>query len=173
MGLGDDAGVEGVDVVRAQQPEVLGALEGEVEQGLVALALDERLGAAVGPDRLADAPQPPALTGVGIDELAPRGDDARRVDADVGHVGEGHSLGLASELLAQPGDPGRADDDEDRLAGRDRLADPGQRPGEEAVVTRVEQRLVAEPVRRALDVLCSRGHGFPEEGGACPPLLGC
>ena len=55
MGFVDDVGSEGVDVVGAEQPEVLGTREGEVEQRLVALALNERLGAAAGPDRLADA----------------------------------------------------------------------------------------------------------------------
>ena len=93
MGLLDDVGAEGVDVVGAQQPEVLGAREGEVEQRLVALALDELVGAALRPDRLADAPQAAPLAGMGVDELAPRGDDARGVGADVGHVGEGHVLG--------------------------------------------------------------------------------
>ena len=82
------SGSSAVDVVRAQQPEVRGAREGEVEQRLVALALDELVGAALGPDRLADAPQPAPSPGVGVDELAPRRDDARGVDADLGHVGE-------------------------------------------------------------------------------------
>ena len=67
-----------------------GVGEGEVEQRLVALALDELVGAALRPDRLADAAQPAPAPGVGVDELAPRGDDARRVGADLGHVGEGH-----------------------------------------------------------------------------------
>ena len=79
VGLGDDVGAESLDVIRAQQPEVLGAGEGHVEQRLVALALDELVGGAVGPDRLADTPQPAAAVGVGVDELAPGGDDPRRV----------------------------------------------------------------------------------------------
>jgi hypothetical protein len=174
VGLLDDVGVQRVDVVGAQQPEVLGAREGEVEQRLVALALDELVGAALRPDRLADAPQPAPLSGVGVDELAPGGDDARGVGADVGHDGERHALGLGSELVAQAGDPGGADDDEDRLAGRDRVADPGERPLQEAVIARVEQRLVTEPVRRpARDVLCGRCHRFPKEGGHHPPVDGC
>jgi hypothetical protein len=122
VGLADDVGVEGVDVVGAQQPEVLNAREGEVEQRLVALALDELVGAAIGPDRLPDAPQATPLPAMGVDELTPCGDDARRVDADLGHVGEGHAVGPGAELLAQAGDPGGADDDERRLVGRGRVA---------------------------------------------------
>ena len=54
-----------------------------------------------GRDRLADAPQPAAAPGVRVDELAPRGDDARRVGADLGHVGEGHPLGVGARARSR------------------------------------------------------------------------
>jgi hypothetical protein len=78
----------------------------------VALALDELVGAALSPDRLADAPQPASAAGVGVDELAPGGDDARRVDADLGHVGEVTRSAALARALAQTRDLRGADDDE-------------------------------------------------------------
>jgi hypothetical protein len=45
-------------------------------------------------------------------EVPPRGDDARRVRADLGHVGEQDVVGIAAEGLAQGVDLARADDDE-------------------------------------------------------------
>jgi hypothetical protein len=167
VGALDDVGAERCGVVGAGEPEVGGVGEGEVQQALVALALHELVGAALGPDRLADAAQGPPGRLVAIDELAPRGDDPRRVGADGGHVLEldvagGHVLeldvaGIAVERSPQPVDLRGADDHEDRLAPGHRRADERQRRGHEAVVTGVEQSFVAEPALRALLLLLSRG----------------
>ena len=71
--------------------------EGDVQQALVAMAFGHLGGAARGPDRLADPAT--ARAGMGVDELAPGGDDARRVRADIVHVGELDVLGVAPQRL--------------------------------------------------------------------------
>jgi len=62
--------------------------------------------------------QPASRLRVGVGELPPRGDDARRVAADLVHVGELHRVGLALQLVAQPADLVGLDHDERGLAGR-------------------------------------------------------
>ena len=59
-GACDHLRIEACTVIRAAQPEALGVGEGQVEQGLVATALLDLSGVAAGPDRLADATDPPA-----------------------------------------------------------------------------------------------------------------
>ena len=143
-GRGDDVGRERVGVVRADEPERGGVGEGEVEQGLVAMALDELRGAALRMDRLADAAQGAARAGVLGHEVPPRRDDPRRVRADVGHVGEEDVVGIAAERLAQGVDLGPADDDERRIAGREAVAKERAHLGDERVEPGVQVRLVVE-----------------------------
>ncbi len=106
------------------------------------LALDELVGGAFGPDRLTDAAKA-ARAGVPVDELAPRGDDARRVETDVRHVRECHA-GRTSERVAQAADLFGADDDERRLAGGGALGDESCDLGHEVNGTVVEDGLVPE-----------------------------
>ena len=84
-------------VVGAHQPEAVGAREGEVQQRLVPLALDELVRVPGREDRLADPAQPHAGLGVLVDELLPGGDDSRRVPADHVHVRELHAVGVRPE----------------------------------------------------------------------------
>ena len=84
----DDLGGQGLDVVRADEPERR-IREREVEQRLVPLALDELVARAGGPDRLADAAQG-QIRRVRAHELLPGWDDPGRVGADLLHVGEPH-----------------------------------------------------------------------------------
>ena len=86
--LGDHVGSQGLDVVRAQQPQRDVRLDREVEQRLVDLALGDLGGPAAGPDRLTDAAHRAAAGAVLVEEAAPGGDDARRVVADLRHVHE-------------------------------------------------------------------------------------
>ena len=51
-----DVVVQPLDVVGAEQAPALSAVEGDVQERLMALALDELGAAAPGPDRFADAP---------------------------------------------------------------------------------------------------------------------
>ena len=158
----------------SEKPRRIG--EGEVEQRLVALALDELVGAALGPDRLADAPQPAPRAGVRVDELAPRRDDARGVDADLGHVGEGHPLGgVGPELLAQPAIFAALTTTSVGSLRCHRIAQERQRPVDEAVVAGVEQGLVTESrCGPGLDVVCSGCHpGHPREDRNGPPAGAC
>ena len=86
------------------------------------LALDELVRAALRPDRLADAAQPRAGAGVPSTNSRQAGMMRAGLCPTVRHVGELDPLGVAAELLAQPLDLRRADDDERRLAGVDALA---------------------------------------------------
>jgi hypothetical protein len=67
--------------------------------------------------------------------------------------------------VAQAGDLRGADDDEDRLAVRDRITDPRHRRFDEAVLASVQQGLVAEAAGRPVrDALCEGCHSFPRRG---------
>jgi hypothetical protein len=141
-GVGQHGGWEAADVVRAQQPPRLAVVEGEVEQRLVAPALDQLGVAAPGPGRLADAePRSAARRG---HELAPGGDDARGIAAEALHVGEAHAVDVGPEPSAQQRDLVLGHGREDRAAAVDRLAEIGHQPGEILLVARVEDRLVVE-----------------------------
>src|SRR5207248_10523550 len=74
----DHVVVEPVEVVGAHQLPARAAVEGDVQQRLVALALAELMAIAPGPDGFADAERRP-LPAVLVDELPPHGDDARGV----------------------------------------------------------------------------------------------
>ena len=113
--LVDGAVAQRRDVVRAQQAERPGVGEGDVEQRLVQLALDELGGAATGPDGLADPAQRPLR--VLVDEVPPGGDDAPGVAAEHRHVRELHGVRVGAEGRLQARDLLRADGDEHRLAG--------------------------------------------------------
>ena len=146
--LVDDGLVERRHVVGTQQPEVARVGEREIEQRLVELALDQLGRAASGPDRLADAAD---RAGVGAREVAPGGDDPRRVVAQHGHVDELDAAGVGADLAAQRGDALRTDRDEHRLASGKPFAEEGHGAGEEAVGAVVQQCFVAE-----------------HQGGRCP-----
>ena len=146
-----------------QTSQNAGVGEREVEQGLVAVALDELRGAALRMDRLADPAQGAARAAVGGHEVPPGRDDARRVRADVGHVGEQDVVGIAAERVAQRLDLGRADDDERRLAGRDAVAEERAHPGDERVAPGVHERLVTEGPGEP-GVLVRQGHGVSRPG---------
>jgi hypothetical protein len=129
-------------VVGAEQPEGRHAREGEVEQRFVALALDELGALMLGPDRLPDPANGPAVGPVDAHEIEPGGDDPRRVRAQLAHVGEEHTVGVAAEHAAQAFDPLRRQGNEHGLARGDAVADERERAVEELVLVRVEERLV-------------------------------
>jgi hypothetical protein len=105
------------DVVWTEQRPSGAATEGDVEQGLVALALVNLDGAAAGPDRFADAAGPGAGGDVLIDELAPGGNDQGGVMPERLHVGEAHSLGVGAQFPLQQLDLPCANCDQRRFAG--------------------------------------------------------
>src|SRR5579884_1394208 len=78
----DDIRVEACRVVRAQQPPRRTLVEGEVQQRLVLLALDQLGRAAARPDRLADAAKAMRRALVPDDPFLPGRDDPGRVAAD-------------------------------------------------------------------------------------------
>src|SRR5207344_2466171 len=86
--------LERAEVVGAEQRPGQPAAEGDVEQGLVALALVDLDGAAPGPDRFADAAGPAAVGDVFVDELAPGGNDPGGVVAELLNGGETDPLGV-------------------------------------------------------------------------------
>lgn len=160
LGLGDHVGVELHGVVGADQVEVRGGGEGDVEQRLMALALDELGRAALGPDRLADPAHRATQAGVRVDELLPGGDDARRIGAQLGHVGEHDLLGVGAEALAQQVDLRGPDGDHDRLAGGDSVADERSGLVDERLGAVVEHDLVTEGGGRLHRVPAYRGLGL-------------
>jgi hypothetical protein len=75
--------------------------EGEVEQGLVPVALLQlRLGAP-GPCLLADCAHGETFLALLLDELAPRREQTRRIDAERAHVQEAHARRLVGERLPE------------------------------------------------------------------------
>ena len=113
--------LERLGVVGAEEPPGRRGRERDVQELLVALALDELLAAAVGRDRLADPAH--LAAGVSLDEVLPGRDDPGRVRTDLRHVGEEHLLGLTVQRVPEELDLAGRDDDEHRLALRDPLAD--------------------------------------------------
>src|SRR5581483_10368925 len=144
--------IEQPDVVRAEERPGGTARKREVEERLVAVALDELVGAPSGPDRLADAANRPVLAEMVPHEAAPRRDDARRVLPELAHVGVPDAFVLAGERLAQQLDLPRVDDDERRLAPLEPLAQEAGGAVDEVVVARIEEGLVPEAL------VCERGH---------------
>ena len=80
------------------------------------------------------------------DEVAPRGDDAGRVVADVAHVGELDALGRGAEAALERAQLRRLEGDHHRLAAVDALLDERSHAVEERLRTGVEDGFVAEPV---------------------------
>ena len=141
--LVDHVLVERRRVVRAQQREALVLGEGDVQQRLVQLALDQLGAAAAGPDRLADAAH------------RPRGRATKSRQAGMIRAGLWPSTAMSTNshvarrrARAQRRDLLRADRDEDRLVALEALTDERERAGEQVVGTFVEERFVAEQSRR-------------------------
>lgn len=101
-GFIDHRGVESQCVVRAEQPPRFPGREGCVQQRFVALAFDELDGTALLPDRLSDSAGPATRAAVLLDEIAPRGNDSRRVGADARHVREVDQRGVRPPGRARP-----------------------------------------------------------------------
>jgi hypothetical protein len=142
--FGDHVLVQGVGVVRAQEAEGGCVGEREVEQRLVALTFDELVRLAVGRDRFADAADRPSLRGLLVEEPAPSGDDSGRVRPDLVHVRKQDLVAVAVQLVPDLLDLRRAQNDQDRLPGRDSVEHERHRLLEEAIVSGVEQRFVGE-----------------------------
>jgi hypothetical protein len=141
--LVDHRRLERLGVIGAQESPARRGRKGDVQELLVALALDELLAAAVGRDRLADSTY--LAAGVLFDEVLPGRDDPRRVRTDLRHVGKEHLRGLAVQRIPEELDLAGRDDDEHRLALRDPLANKRRDAVDEALVARVEERLMGEP----------------------------
>ncbi len=159
---GDHLGVERSGVVRAQERGGTGFGERQVEQRLVPLALHELGLAPTGPDRLPDAPDPPAGGRAPVHELTPRRYQARRVESDLAHVGEMDLARVACELRSEQLDLGLVDDHHDVIAGSERGLDEREDAGHELIVTVVEKRLVAERLLREC--------GAHTAGDRCEPM---
>jgi hypothetical protein len=140
----DDVPVERRRVVGTHQSEAAAPGEGDVQQRLMALALDELGRAAFRPDRFPDPPQ--GTVPVLAYEVAPCRDDASRVRSHICHVGEEHLTGISLEPLPKKVDLSRADDDEHGLGRPYRIVEEGRGSGDELSLPGVEERLVAEPV---------------------------
>ena len=102
----------------------------------MAMAFGELRVAASGPDRLPDPADRPSARAVLVDELLPGRDDARRVRAHLGHVGEEHAVGVLAERPREPLDLLGVQDDEDRLAGLDPVANELEHPAENSSTSR-------------------------------------
>src|SRR4051812_24410127 len=88
--------IEPVDVVGTDEPESGCALECKVQKRLVVVTLDHFLVASAGPDRLTDPPDRAA--GVLVHEIAPCGDDAGGVPAELLHVDKPNPPALIVQL---------------------------------------------------------------------------
>jgi len=125
--------LEAVEVVGAEQAPRLAFAEREVQQRLVHLALGELGRRAARPDHFTDAERMVAARALLGKELAPRGDDPRRIAREPVRVGEADAPGVLAECLAQQLDPLAAGQHEHRLIGRERAFDRGQRTAHEAI----------------------------------------
>jgi hypothetical protein len=143
-GLVDDLGVEGLDVVGAQQPQRGHVAERQVHQRLVALALDQLGAGAVGADRLADAAQQPVGRAVLEHEALPHRQEPGGVAAQPGDVGEEQLLVLVAQLGAQHVDLLGAEHHEDRDPGAEPALDERERAGHELLEPGVQEGLVSE-----------------------------
>ena len=140
----DHVVVESLHVVWAQKAPRLTAIEGEVEQGLVALALGQLLVAALRPDRFPDAPYGAAVECTLIQEAAPTRNDARRIAAQHVHVRELDARGIVSQRLLQQLDSVAGDSHKHGFLAGKRLADERQRAAEEPLIARIEKCQVAK-----------------------------
>jgi hypothetical protein len=131
---------EGAGVVGAEQRPGGAGREGDVEQGLVALALIQRRGAAGRPDRFADAAGGAAAAFV--DELAPEGDDPGGVAAQLPHVDEADALRVLAELAFEQLRLVRPDRDQGRFPGLESGSQKGDRARQVPVGVLVDQGLV-------------------------------
>jgi hypothetical protein len=141
-GAGEHPLVEATGVVRAEQRERALGGEGEIQQRLVAPALVQLRGAAAGPDRFTDPAQPAPIGPVLADEVAPGGDDPRRVPAQLLHIGEADPLAATVQRVAQRVEPRPRCRDQNRLVGLEALPDERHRAGQELIGVGVEERLV-------------------------------
>ena len=137
---------EPLRVVGAQQRPRRRGREGEVQQRLVALALHDLGRRAAGPDRLADADRHGVAAGVLAHEVAPGADDAARVAPERLHVGEADAARVGAERHPQHARAGDRERDEDGRIGADGVPYERHGPGQELLVTPVEERLV--PIAR-------------------------
>ncbi len=140
----DDVCSQGLKVVRAQQPEGGGIVEGDVQERLVKLAFGKLSGGPARVNRFSDSPQLPNAS-MGPREGLPCGDDARRVVTDLRHVGEADVLRLSSKPLAEQVDLRPAHHYQDRVTGTDRTPDERHRSGQELGHAGIKECLVAVP----------------------------
>ena len=143
-GVGDDAGTQPLDVVRAQQLPARAVGEGEVDQSFMVAALDEGGVAATGPRRFTDAAETPAGQAALFHEVRPERDDRRRVATCLDHVDEAHVVRVPTEPSAEQIDLLRGDGDEHGLLRGQPLPDERERRGEELCFPAVQEGLVAK-----------------------------
>ncbi len=140
----DDLRVERRDVVRAEEPERRRAGKREVEERFVPMALGELGIASPGPDRLTDPADRLSAGPVFVHELPPGRDDARRVRADLRHVGEEHTACVLAQRVLQAFDLLCGENDEDRLSLLGAGPYESEQPAEELLRVPVEKGLVDE-----------------------------
>ena len=162
---------EPLRVVGAQQRPRRRGREGEVQQRLVALALHDLGRRAAGPDRLADADRRRMAAGVRSHEVAPGADDPARVAPERLHVGEADAPRVGPERHPQHACAGDGERDEDGGIGVHCVPYERDGPGQELLVTPVEERLV--PVTRRVKLAHSRRRRVrrPAAGGNPSPVF--
>src|ERR1700694_3723773 len=146
LGVGDDSRVERCCVIGTQQPERYGVVEGDVEQRLMTMALGQFVGTAFGIDRFSDTTEAVALANVGVHKVTPGWNDASRIGAHVGHIGELNVPRSPPESRAQQTDLLGAHHDKGGLTGRDAVSNKARCASQELVLSGIEQRLM--PVAR-------------------------
>jgi hypothetical protein len=88
------------------------------------------------------------------EERRPRGEDARRVHAELEHVDEGDLVGAVAQLGLQGPDAGSGDGDEHRVASLEAGRQEGDGARQEVVGAVIEEGFVLERVDRAPPVGC-------------------
>ena len=147
----DDLRIERRDVVRAEEPERRRAGKREVEERFVPMALGELGIASPGPDRLADPADRLSAGPVFVHELPPGRDDARRVRADLRHVGEEHVVRVFAERVLQARDLLGGEDDEYGLALLGAGSYEPEQPEDELLRVPVEEGFVDESLLLVAD----------------------
>ena len=138
----DDIRGERRRVVRTQQAPRGAVVEGQVEEGLVVIALGNLGLGAPRPDRFADPAAASSGGGALVHELAPGRHDQRRIATELVDIGELDSLALAVQMVLQEVDLAGLDRHHDRLVRCHRVPDERQGSRQEVSLVRVEEGLV-------------------------------
>src|SRR5687768_7868650 len=149
MGFGDDRCIETFEVVGADQPQRNLWINRHIEQSLMHLAFKNLFGPSPCPDRFPYSTYRTAQAGVLIHKLLPRGNDARGVAAELGHVDEFDLTCLSPQALSQPVGMAPHDSDHDRFARCEPVLDEWSEDGGVVVRITPHERLVSIALLRS------------------------